>query len=1080
MELLTEQEEKYELAYLNRIAGNKANKNSAFNAALKYLNLSISLLDSSNWQTNYDFMLGVYIETAEVEYLNGNFEIAHKLANIAIDRTSNLLDKAKAYEIIMQIYIAQNMMVEALNFGIKVLNSFGVNLPIKPKFVNVLSAIIQTKLVLAGKRIEDLVNLPEMTDPCKLAVMRILMIMIPGASQADSLLFPLSIFAIVRLSVKYGNSPVAAFGYTVYGAILCNKFRDIESGYLFGCLGQELLEKMNANFLKCKINLLFNGAIKHFKYPVNQTISSLNNAMETGLETGDIEYVTYTALVLSENLFLSGNNLDSVENKLAKYIKQSHQLKISASALALSVYLQKALNLQGKSDNKISLIGEAFNEVETKHILSKSSTSLSGLYASKTVLTYLFGDYKEAIKNGFLTENFHENSPSFLLYSVNNFYHSLALLAQYPKTALKERKQYLKQVATNQKKMKLWAHHAACNYQHKYDLVEAEKARILGKNTIAADLYDKAIAGAKANKYTQEEAIANELAAKFYLDSGKTNIAKIYITEAYYSYIKWGAYAKIQDLEEKYPQLIIRSTVQTNDEIDVTNTISRTVISTKTGSTTSSSQNLDVASVIKASEAIQSSMEIETLPHVLLNIIIENAGAQKGCMLLEKNNNFLIEAVEDITSNNIKPLLSIPFEKSDIVPHSVINYVSRSQQPLIIRDATLDPISKNDPYVEQHNCKSILCLPIQYQGKLIGIFYLENNLASGVFTLKHLELVKTLAAQAAISITNAQLFSREKQKSQQLKESLEQLEITQEQLVEKAQNLESALKELQNTQSQLVHTEKISALGQLVAGVAHEVNNPVSFISNNLFHAEEYVGDLLNHLKLYQDKYTDDEDEEIIEDAEEIDLEYLINDLPQILKSMKLGTVRIKDIMQSLRNFSRNDGNQKRTIDITEGIESTILILGHRLKAGPERPAIKIIKEYDTNLPKIECYPGQLNQVFMNLIANAIDALEESNQGKTYQEIERNPNIITIRTIAEEDWVQISIKDNGLGMSEETRQKLFGAFFTTKEEGKGTGLGLSISYQIVTEKHGGTLDCISQPGEGAEFIIRIRVKSDKQ
>ncbi|MEM7724993.1 MAG: AAA family ATPase [Cyanobacteria bacterium P01_A01_bin.45] len=1075
VDLLKEEDEKYELAYLNQIAGNKAKNNSAFNAALKYFNISMSLLDVSNWHTNYNFMLNIYVETAEAECLNSNFYTAEKVANIAIYKAKDILDKAKAYKIIIQIYTTQNLMSEALEIGIQVLREFEINLPRKPNFANVLVAILKTKLALAGKRIEDLVNLPDMKDPHKLAILQILMIMMPGASQAGSLLFPLTVLAIVRLSVKYGNSPASAFGYTVYGAILCDKFGDIESGYKFGCLGQNLLQKNNDNFLNYKIDYLINSAIIHFKIPVSQTIYLLKKAMYAGLEVGDIEYVGYTAWIISENLFQSGENLTLVEDIVYKYVKQSNQLNLKDNALSISVFLQKVLNLQGKSSNTTTLIGKAFNELEDKSTISKSSSTLSGLYVSKTVLSYLFHDYEEAINNALLTEEMHENNPGFLPYSVNNFYHSLALLAQYPKVSLSQRKQYLKQVAENQKKMKLWASHAPCNYQHKYDLVEAERARIKGKNIIAPDLYDKAINGAETNNFTQEAAIANELAAKFYLAQNKINFAKTYMTDAYYNYITWGAYAKVQDLEQRYPDLMIRSTLESN-QIDATTTISNTKL-TKTESTTSTSQILDLASVMKACETIQTNMQIETLPYSLLRIIIYNAAAQRGCiLLLQKDNSFYIEAVEDTTNDDTFALQSIPLSKSDIVPHSAINYVSRTKQPLIIQDATLDSITQNDPYIQQHKCKSLLCMPIQYQGKLIGIFYLENNLASGAFTPSRLELVKILAVQAAISIKNARLFAREKRKTLQLKESLEQLEITQGQLVRKAQDLQSAILALQNTQSQLVHTEKISALGQLVAGVAHEVNNPVSFISSNLFHAEQYVQDLVNHLKLYQEKYADQEDEEIIEDAEEIDLEYIIDDLPQMLKSMKLGTVRIRDIMQSLRNFSRNDGDQKRTVDIAEGIDSTILILGHRLKASPQRPAIQIIKEYDTDIKPIECYPGQLNQVFMNLLANGIDALDDKNEGKTYQEIEKNPNTIIIRTTTDGNWLQISIKDNGLGMSEQTRQKLFGAFFTTKPEGKGTGLGLSISYQIVTKKHGGTLDCISQPGKGAEFVIRIPIK----
>jgi predicted ATPase/signal transduction histidine kinase len=1071
IDLLIQKSEKYELAHLNYIAGQKAKKNSAFNAASKYFKISLSLLDDSNWQTDYSFILNLYIECAEVEYLNSSFEFAYQLANIAIERAISTLDKSKAYEIIMRVYLAQNMLSEALDFGIKALNNFNVKFPRNPTLVNVFTAIAQTKLTLFGKSIEDLINLPEMTDKNKLAAMRILMIIIPIASQTSSLLFPLSVLKIIKLSVKYGNSPTAAFGYTIYGAILCDKFGDIEAGYKFGLLGLKLLEKMDINILKCKIYLIFYGTIIHFKDHAIKTISCFIEGMQAGLETGDIEYVTYHTRLEIENLFISGVNLNLIKNKIDQYAQESHQ-QLNCNVLYLKICLQKVLNLQGDSPSNITLIGKAFNELEQTELLGKNAAFLGCLSATKVVLSYLFADYKSAIMNALLTEAYHENNPAFLTYCVNNFYYSLALLSQYPKTSFIERKQYLKQVGANQKKMKLWAHHAPCNFQHKYDLVEAEKARIKGKNTIASDLYDKAIAGAKANKYTSYVALANELCAKFYLEIGKENIARLYMTDAYYAYLEWGAFAKVRDLEEKYPQLIIRSTAQKSGEIDISSTINSTSFSTGFQSTSSNSEILDLSTLIKGSEAIQGDVVLESLPRTLLHIIIENAGAQKGCLMLEKDNKFFIEAIDSSNTSSEILLQSMPVEESNDISLKVINYVSKTKQPLVIRDAQIDIITKSDPYVQSTLAKSILCVPIIYQTKHIGLIYLENNFITGAFTLNRLELIKVLASQAAIALKNARLLLREQQKSQQLQESLEQLEITQGQLVEKAQALEQALTKLQNTQSQLVHTEKISALGQLVAGVAHEVNNPVSFIGSNLTHANQYVGDLVNHLKLYQDKYGA-LDEDIIEDAENIDLEYLLEDLPKMLNSMKLGTVRIKDIMQSLRNFSRNDGDQRRSVDITEGIDSTILILGHRLKACPERPAIKIIKEYDTSLPKVDCYPGQLNQVFMNLMANAIDAMEEANQGKTYQEIEKNPNTITVQTLYDRDWAQITIKDNGAGMSEETRKKLFAAFFTTKAEGKGTGLGLSISYQIVTEKHGGSLDCLSQLGKGAEFLIRI-------
>ncbi|BAZ07826.1 sensor histidine kinase [Calothrix sp. NIES-3974] len=281
---------------------------------------------------------------------------------------------------------------------------------------------------------------------------------------------------------------------------------------------------------------------------------------------------------------------------------------------------------------------------------------------------------------------------------------------------------------------------------------------------------------------------------------------------------------------------------------------------------------------------------------------------------------------------------------------------------------------------------------------------------------------------------------------------------------QRTQELQQALVNLQKAQLQLVQGEKMSALGQLVAGIAHEINNPVNFIHANITHVREYVQNLLDFLCLYQHHYPQPI-AEIQERAAEIDVKFLQQDLLKILKSMEIGSDRIRDLVLSLRNFSRLDEAECKQVDIHEGIENTLLILQHRLKAKPHFPAIQIIRDYG-QLPAIECYPGQLNQVFMNIFSNAIDALEEA---------KIDSPTITIRTSMVSGWVTISIIDNGVGIPENIRDQLFNPFFTTKPVGKGTGLGLSISYQIITEKHGGKIDCYSTFGKGTEFIVQIPI-----
>ncbi|MBW4581793.1 MAG: response regulator [Tildeniella nuda ZEHNDER 1965/U140] len=303
-------------------------------------------------------------------------------------------------------------------------------------------------------------------------------------------------------------------------------------------------------------------------------------------------------------------------------------------------------------------------------------------------------------------------------------------------------------------------------------------------------------------------------------------------------------------------------------------------------------------------------------------------------------------------------------------------------------------------------------------------------------------------------------------KLQHLRQTLEQ------QVEQRTADLQKALQQVQQSQVHLVQSEKMAVLGQLVAGVAHEINNPVNFIHGNLAHVQGYTDDILSFVQLYQ-QHSANAAPELQKAAANLDLEFIQEDLPKTLTSMKIGTQRICEIVRSLRNFSRLDEADCKAVDIHEGINSTLLILQHRLKSTPEHPAIQVIQEYG-QLPSVKCYAGSLNQVFMNILVNAIDALEELSAKRTYQENQDHPSQITIRTAAiDNQWVQIAIADNGSGIPKELQQRIFDPFFTTKPVGKGTGMGMSISHQIITEKHQGKLVCLSTPDQGTEFIIQI-------
>jgi two-component system, NtrC family, sensor kinase len=328
-------------------------------------------------------------------------------------------------------------------------------------------------------------------------------------------------------------------------------------------------------------------------------------------------------------------------------------------------------------------------------------------------------------------------------------------------------------------------------------------------------------------------------------------------------------------------------------------------------------------------------------------------------------------------------------------------------------------------------------------------------------------------------LERAETTCRELEQTNQKKESLlrqiiNELENSQKEVKEKRQ-LEQTLSELKRTQAKLVHAEKMSSLGQIVAGVAHEINNPVNFIHGNLTYIEEYSQQLLNLVQIYQYHYPNPVTE-IQDETDAIDLDFLQKDLLKIVSSMKLGTDRIRNIVLSLRVFSRMDEAEFKSVDIHEGIDSTLLILQHRLKNKPQYSEIQVIRNY-CDLPLVECYAGQLNQVFMNILANAIDAVDEINEKRTIEERKENSSQITISTSAiDSEWVQITIADTGIGIPESIKKQIFNPFFTTKPIGKGTGMGMAISHQIITEKHGGKLTCFSTPGRGTEFVIHIPIK----
>ncbi|NJM95825.1 MAG: GAF domain-containing protein [Phormidesmis sp. RL_2_1] len=1054
------------LMQLNLRAGRQARANQDYSAALMYFTAGITLLSPDSWQTHYSLTLTFHNEAADVAHLKGDLVRMQQYIDTVLQQTNNLLDKIDVYEIQIQAAIGQNHFLQGLDLTLKVLGQFGVVIADQPTPQRVQQALCATAERIGEKPILSLVDLPAMEDPQALWAMRLLVKAVSAAYIARPDILPLLVCTGIDSGLIFGHSPLSPVLYGWYGAILCGLTGEVDRAQQMGDLALMLLAsrsvdpKSSVDTIEARVGLPVYGLIRPWMAPLASVLTPLQKSYQRGLEKGDSEYAAWAMAAYGHSAYLAGHSLEKLAEKLMGDRDLVNQLQQPSAYHHLSLYQQVTLNLLGHSHDPAQLEGEAYSQSQTLPIqlAANDITGLAHAHINQGILAYIFDQPQTAQASFDQALNYVQGIQSSQWLPALCFYDSLACLA-IPKVS------QLPRVIINQQKLKAWANLAPMNHLHRWHLVEAERCRLSDEKARAIDHYDQAIALAQANQLIQEEAIANELAAKFYLLWGKNRIAQSYMSDAYYAYSRWGARAKILDLEKRYAQLLAVilqtqpprlsstdtilayantcSTVSRSDTSRSDTSRSDTSRSDTTSSSTDISAVIDLTTLLHTSQILSREIELDKLLSALLDAVVQNAGADKCILLMPQADQWVIEAFFERGKPPVL-LQAQPVKTGDKLPLSVFNQVKNTCEPAVIFNAAVQASLSVDPYVLRTQPKSVLCTPILSQGKLIAILYLENNLTIGAFTAKQVEVLNLICTQAAISLENARLYHQAQQ----------------------------ALEDLRQSHIQLVQNEKMSALGNLVAGVAHEINNPINFLQGNLKPALNYVEDLFSILDLVEEN---EPREVILGEMSELNLAFIREDLLNLLHSMNFGVSRIRDISHSLRTFSRADQDCKTAFNIHEGLDSTLLILKHRLRSGDSRPSIKVVKNY-ASLPNIHCFAGQLNQVFMNLIANAIDAIEEDNEQKTLAELAAKPSQITITTaLANEHTVMIRIADNGPGMDEAVQARVFDHLFTTKPVGKGTGLGLAIAYAIVVEKHGGMLTVCSEIGAGTVFEVTLPV-----
>jgi len=1166
-ELITSQNERDLLGQLNLLAANKARTATAHDTALKHFRLGSAFLSTSReaWENHYDTMFALAWGQVECEYLCGNMAKAETIFHETLSHAKTRHDQASLYELMMNACLTFARFNEGAELGRKALRLFEVELP---------AANFQTALAEEYQRIETAIAgrtpaelwqaVTENPDPDSTMATRLLHQIWTDCFFAEGLyeLGTLAALKIVTLSLQQGYTSYAPFGYIVYALNFSAVREDYETAYGFGLLARRLQEKFNNPHLTAKVNNLFAHMVSHYRRHLKENLPLYEESYRTCLQTGDLWWGIWAVDFIVLMHLIKGDQLATVVRVGQKYAEYAEK---SGNMLMWQIFLVTthiALSLQGKTLEKTSLSDATFEEDRFIEMMQVFGFGLFWHDVYKSFLLFLHGQWEAAWQVSTRADRNKFAVPGLMLIVEQHFYHGLIVAARYASVPPEEQASSLAMLREDVAKMHKWSQSGQANYQHKYFLLAAELARLTGDHLPAMEYYDQAIESAHQHEYLQNEALANELAAKFYLACGKPKAAKGYLIEAYYLYQQWGAVTKLAELEASYPRLA--ATQRGSFHFSATTT---------SGTQTCSGEFLDLYSVIKASQTLSGEIVLDRLLQKMMQIVIENAGAQRGVLFLRHQQQWLAE-VEGCLEGVV--LHSLPLEQVSQVPQTIVHYVIRTQANLVLSNAVADSRFMNDRYLLAHQPKSLLCAPLTHQGQLTAILYLENNLTQGAFTSDKLKILNVLSSQMTISIQNAKLYAEVRENERTLAQFLEAMpvgifildtagkpyfvnqrgqellgrgvlaETQSEQLAQayesylagsdqlypfeklpvvkalqgervsvddieirqlsrrvplevwgtpifnqhgqiiyamaafqdisdrkqaeankirliqeqeakiaavrysqeiEAKNIKLAetLQQLKTTQAQLIESEKMASLGNLVAGVAHEINTPlgIGITAASTLEQKTQAATLA-----YDNKQLKGSELKAYFDVATRSSRLILNNLE-----------RAGELVQSFKQVAVDQSHlERRRFAVKKYLKDTLVNLTPHLKRSPHQ----IIIDGEEKL-EINSYPGAFAQIITNLVMNSLQhAYSEGQVGQ-----------MSFMVRGEGEQIILEYKDDGCGIPKENLSKIFEPFFTTRRGQGGTGLGLHIVYNLVTQKLKGSIRCDSEPAQGTTFILKL-------
>jgi PAS domain S-box-containing protein len=1094
-ELITSGDERHQLAELNLVAGKRAKGSTAYTSALTYLKAGAALLTEDSRQRHRELMFALELNRAECEILTGQLSVADHRLDALSNHAATMVEQASVVCLHTDLYTLLDQSERAVAVCLKYLRQVGIEWSPHPKEEEVLGEYERVRSLLGDRTIEVLIDSPLMQDPASLATIEVLIKLMPPALFTDANLTFLTSCKAVGLSLERGNCDASCFAYVTLGSQTGKRFGDYNAGFRFAKLGYDLVERRGLKRFEAGTSLRFAAVVAWMK-PVRACRDPLRRAYETASRIGDLTIGAYACNRLITAFLLGGEPLPEVQAEAERALAFVETARFGLIIDIVIAQLALTRMLRGLTQKFGCFDDGQLNELRIEsHLSSSSALAVAAFcyWVRKLQARYLAGDYGVAVDAASKAQPLLWTTSFLLEEAEYHFYSALSQAASCELATAHERQKRLDALAAHHRQLQIWAENCPENFESRAALVGAELARVEGRDLDAGRLYEQAVLSARANGFVHNEALACEIAARFYRARGLEDIAEMYLFKARDGYLRWGADGKVRQLESLHPQLAMANTRGGKSE------------------TTSSDQQLDVAAVVKASQALSSEILLPHLIERLMTIAVQNAGANRGLLILPAGDEYLIQAEARATGDQIEVSMRQEPITGIACPESVVRYVIRTRESVILDDASKPNLFSADDYPRDQKSKSILCLPLIKQQQLTGILLLENTLASHTFTPARIAVLELLAAQAAISLENTRLYNDLQEREAKIRRLVD-ADIVGIYIIDLGGQIIEAndafLRMLGYEREDVVsgrlrwtdltppewhapdalRLEKMKTTGRLqpfekeyfhkdgsrvpvlvgVAGFEETWNQAVAFAidltdqkqaeqaareSERRYHEVQMELAHVNRVATIGQLSASIAHEVnqplsgIVTNASTL-TRMLAADPPNIAGALETARRTIRDanrasdIITRLRTLFARKETSSDLVNLNEASNEIISLSQREFQDS----GVVVRSEFADNLPPVKGDRVQLQQVLFNLIRNGLDAMSTID--------DRQKQLIITTAKAEHNNISVAVQDSGPGIDSTDLERIFEAFYTTKPNG--LGMGLSICRTII-EAHGGKL-----------------------